>query len=92
MDIYYADNNYPVNFKASIDRYFLNEKYFKNKMNGVFIELGAVDGIYISNTKYLEDNFNWTGLLIEPNYKEFKKLEINRTNCLIDQIVYYLII
>jgi len=46
MDQYFADNNYPKNFKATIDRYFLNEIYFKNKKNGVFIELGAIDGIY----------------------------------------------
>lgn len=81
MDAYFSNNNYPENFKASIDRYDLNKNYFHNKENGVFIELGAIDGIFISNTKYFEDNFNWTGILIEPNLFEFKKLQKNRPNC-----------
>lgn len=83
MDIYFENNNYPENFKATIDRYELNEKYFKNKLNGVFIELGAIDGIYISNSKYFEDNFNWTGILIEPNLHDFNKLQKNRPNCIL---------
>jgi len=81
MDSYFPNNNYPENFKASIDRYDLNKNYFNNKENGVFIELGAIDGIYISNTKYFEDNFNWTGILIEPNTFEYEKLKKNRPNC-----------
>ena len=55
MDLYLQNNNYPQNFKATIDRYDLNKNYFHNKKDGVFIELGAIDGIYISNTKYFED-------------------------------------
>ena len=81
MDKYSKDNNYPKNFKATIDRYNLNEKFFHNKKDGVFIELGAIDGIYISNSKYFEDNFNWNGILIEPNNFEFQKLVKNRPNC-----------
>ena len=81
MDSYFPNNNYPENFKASIDRYDLNKIYFNNKENGVFIELGAIDGIFISNTKYFEDNFNWTGILIEPNTFEYEKLKKNRPNC-----------
>jgi FkbM family methyltransferase len=37
-------------------------------------------GIFQSNTKYFEDNLSWTGILIEPNEKEFNKLKINRPN------------
>ena len=32
-----------------------------------FIEAGACDGELISNTLHLEINYNWTGLLVEPN-------------------------
>jgi len=42
-------------------------KYFKNKKNGFFIEAGAWDGEYLSNTLFLETSANWTGLLVEPN-------------------------
>ena len=41
---------------------------------GVFVELGAYDGITYSNTLALERCFNWTGLLIEANPRNFEKL------------------
>jgi FkbM family methyltransferase len=59
---------------------FLNDNYFKNKKNGIYIELGAVDGIFQSNTKFFEDNLNWKGILIEPNENQFELLKINRPN------------
>lgn len=59
---------------------FLYENYFKDKKNGIYIELGAVDGIFQSNTKFFEDNLNWKGILIEPNEIAFSKLKINRPN------------
>lgn len=49
-------------------------EYFKMKKNGVFVEAGAWDGEYLSNTLYLEAKYNWTGLLVEPNSGAFKKL------------------
>ena len=44
----------------------------KFKTNGYFIEIGANDGFNLSNTIYLEEEFSWDGLLIEPNpiYKD----------------------
>ena len=59
---------------------FLNNTIFKNKQNGVYIELGALDGIQYSNTKFFEDTLNWSGILIEPHPHDFKKLQINRPN------------
>ena len=35
----------------------LYETYFKDKKNGVFLEIGADDGIDKSNTKFFEDKF-----------------------------------
>ena len=59
---------------------FLNENYFKNKKNGTYIELGALDGVLFSNTKFFEDTLNWTGILIEPHPIKFNLLEKNRPN------------
>lgn len=59
---------------------FLNENIFKNKRNGVYIELGALDGILYSNTKFFEDSLGWNGILIEPHPEKFKSLQINRPN------------
>lgn len=49
--------------------------------NGTFIELGAFNGIDLSNTKFFEDNFNWNGVLIEPVKELYDQLIINRPNC-----------
>jgi len=48
--------------------------YFKHKKGGFFIEAGAFDGEYLSNTLYLEKNLSWSGLLIEPNKMAFNSL------------------
>ena len=59
---------------------FLNNNFFKNKQNGVYIELGALDGVLYSNTKFFQDALNWSGILIEPHPIKFKSLEQNRPN------------
>lgn len=61
------------------DRY-LNEKIFKNKKNGVFVDIGAHDGITLSNTFFFEKNLGWSGLCIEPIPSVFGLLCNNR-NC-----------
>lgn len=62
---------------------YLNENIFKNKRNGVYIELGALDGVLYSNTKFFEDTLNWTGILIEPHPNKFDLLKENRPNNLL---------
>lgn len=48
------------------------------KKNGVFLDIGANDGITISNTFYFEKNLSWTGLCIEPIEEVFNILSKNR--------------
>ena len=57
-------------------------KFLNYKKNGFFIELGAVDGVNLSNTLLLENKYNWTGMLIEPDKNEYNKLITNRKNCI----------
>jgi len=45
---------------------------------GFFVEAGASDGVYSSNTYLLETAHNWTGLCCEPNRKFFARLQQNR--------------
>ena len=59
---------------------FLNDYIFKNKKNGTYIELGALDGFDYSNTKFFEDTLNWKGILIEPHPDKFNLLKENRPN------------
>ena len=48
-----------------------------DKTDGYFIELGACDGLYYSNTLYFEKK-GWNGICIEPNDLFFEKLKYNR--------------
>lgn len=56
----------------------LNERFFKNKKNGVFCDVGAHNGINISNTYFFEKELGWTGLCIEAQKKEYDELVKNR--------------
>lgn len=47
--------------------------------DGVFVEIGAHDGVSMSNTLLMEKK-GWTGMLIEANYEVYQKLVINRPN------------
>ncbi|KAK3890398.1 hypothetical protein Pcinc_005651 [Petrolisthes cinctipes] len=49
-------------------------EYFKNKRGGVFVDLGAGDGEYRSLTLHLEKSLGWSGLLVEPNPKLYRRL------------------
>ena len=51
--------------------------YLQDIENGVFIEAGALDGLFMSNTKILED-LGWLGLLVEPSRKAAKACRENR--------------
>jgi FkbM family methyltransferase len=53
--------------------------FYKEKLNGFFIEIGACDGIEFSNTYLLETTYNWNGICVEPIPKQFEKLIINRS-------------
>ncbi len=64
---------------------FLNENLFKNKKNGIFIEVGAHDGISFSNTYFFEKELGWRGICVEPNPNMFAKLTLNR-DCICEQL------
>lgn len=51
--------------------------YLKHIENGFFVEAGAMDGLFMSNTKILED-LGWQGLLIEPSKKAANLCKKNR--------------
>jgi len=42
---------------------------------GTFVEIGAWDGVSLSNTFVLEHCYNWTGALIEANPQNFRELK-----------------
>jgi len=62
------------------DLFVINELDYLN--NGFFIEIGAANGIDLSNTYLLEKNFNWDGIVVEPA-KIWKKEINNNRDCTI---------
>ena len=48
------------------------DAYLGQRRDGFFVEAGAWDGEYLSNTKFFEKERNWTGLLVEPNKAAFR--------------------
>jgi FkbM family methyltransferase len=59
----------------------VHKTYFPTLRNGTFLEMGALDGIAYSNTKFFEDTMGWSGVLIEPIPSSFAKLKVNRPGC-----------
>jgi FkbM family methyltransferase len=53
------------------------ERYFDNKQNGFFVEVGAYDGIVLSNTYFFEQA-GWRGILVEPNPAKASLCRANR--------------
>lgn len=55
-------------------------EFYKGKEGGYFVEVGASDGIELSNTHLLETKYKWKGVCCEPIPLRFQKLVINRPN------------
>jgi FkbM family methyltransferase len=55
------------------------ESFFERKgiQNGFYVEIGAFEPIYLSNTYYFYKK-GWRGILIEPNPLSFRKLNERR--------------
>ena len=64
---------------------WLYNTFFTNKSNGIFLEIGADDGVDKSNTLFFEETLSWTGMCIEPSPSRFKLLTESRT-CICENI------
>jgi FkbM family methyltransferase len=62
-------------------------EFFKYKREGFFIDIGANDGKWLSNTYYLERVLDWTGICVEPGITPFNRLKVNRTCVCIQKLV-----
>ena len=56
----------------------LYEQFFVGQRDGFFVEMGALDGIYLSNTFAFEDKLGWSGVLLEANPRACRTLFRNR--------------
>jgi hypothetical protein len=50
----------------------------KGKKKGFFVDIGAYDGVTISNTYFFEKYLEWDGICVEPNPSTFETLISNR--------------
>lgn len=54
------------------------QKLAQQPSPGVFVDVGAGDGRFMSNTAFLEGQHCWRGIAVEPTDNEYPKLEKNR--------------
>jgi FkbM family methyltransferase len=56
---------------------FYKDIIFENKKNGYFVEVGAVDGVRMSQSYIFESILEWDGIVVEPNpvWKDTLKLQ-----------------
>ena len=54
------------------------KRYFYGLTGGVYLEMGALNGVLFSNTRALEEHAGWRGLLIEASPDSYRRLEHNR--------------
>jgi len=65
------------------------EHFFKNyEKPGFFIELGALDGVLISNSLFYEKILKWNGICIEPTERHFNNLLIQRKCYKFSDVIY----
>jgi FkbM family methyltransferase len=57
---------------------FIDEHVFAGKSAGFFIDIGAHDGVSLSNTYRFEKYRNWTGICVEPMPETFARLRAQR--------------
>lgn len=55
-------------------------EFFERKQKGFFLDIGAFDGVDISNTYILEKKYKWDGVCIDADPTNFEALKQNR-NC-----------
>lgn len=59
----------------------LDTHIFKGYRRGVFVDVGAWDGVVFSNSLFFERERKWTGIAIEPLPEHYASLVRNRPTC-----------
>jgi hypothetical protein len=58
------------------------------KKNGFFVEIGAADGFYMSNTLLLEI-FGWNGIIVEPLPTWHEKIKKSNSRVIFEDVLDY---
>ena len=64
------------------DKYVMQQVYGDSVPlgKGYFVEIGAADGVHMSNALTLEEAFGWTGLCVEPS-RQYARLVTSGRRC-----------
>lgn len=77
LDLHIMSNSYGLDFNGQFGQDIIAYLCLKNKKNGFYIDIGAYDGIALSNT-YIFEKLGWNGFCVEASPKTFEKLQRNR--------------
>ena len=69
-----------LDFKSQLYQDLFVSFINKENFDKTFLEFGASDGVNLSNTFLLENNFSWSGVLAEPDTQWLTLLKKNRPN------------
>ncbi|XP_064108460.1 protein Star-like [Macrobrachium nipponense] len=73
----FSTEPYHIKYKRSSSWSYINhylKQFFINQTSGFFVEAGALDGEFLSNTLWLEQTLGWKGLLVEPDKDSYRQL------------------
>jgi FkbM family methyltransferase len=92
--LFFQDESEITSFLLSCykNRYLAHGQLFQDilahfvspKIHGYFVEFGATDGYFLSNSYFLDKQNSWSGILAEPAKSWAKQLKINRGTCELD--------
>lgn len=63
-------------------------KYYNGLRDGYFVDIGATNGIALSNTYLLETQYDWKGICVEPIPSAYEELVKNRKAHCLNRAVY----
>jgi len=66
----------------SNEDYYAKRYFFGEQLFGFFLELGGLNGVQFSNTYLFEHVYAWSGIMIEPDPRQYTALVKNRPNVL----------
>jgi FkbM family methyltransferase len=64
-------------------------KFYRYKKGGFFLDVGAYNGVDMSNTYLLEKSYNWKGICFEPLREAYENLREVRSAVCIDKAVFH---
>ena len=77
-----------MTYYSQIKQDYFIDLILDQKQEGFFIDIGAHDGITLSNSYFFEKERNWNGICFEPMPEVFNKLKENRTCITINAAIY----